>query len=123
MEAKEVTDFVPSQIEIDLLDLDAGENSVVAQFILRRDYYFEGRVCVTFTAKSGTATAGKDFSAEPTIHCWEDGETDWKLPEVEIVNDNEKEGTETFRIELSNPTGGAIVGRNGAATVNLYDND
>ncbi len=111
------------QIEIDLLDLDACECSLDGQFILLRNYYFEGRVCVTFTTRSGTAIAGEDFRGDPAIVCWEDGDTDWKLPEIQIIDDNKKEGTETFTIELSNPTGGAIVGRSGSATVTLYDND
>ena len=111
------------QIEIDMNDLDAGESSLDGQYILVRNYYFQGRVCVTFTAKSGTATAGKDFHAEPTNVCWDDQDTDWKLPEIEIVDDSLSEGDETFTLELSNPTGGAIIGPNGSATITLYDND
>lgn len=111
------------QIEIDLLQLQATENHD-AQFILTRNFYFEGRVCVTLTAKSGSAKAGEDFSASPVTVCWEDQEQDeWKLPVVPITDDDRKEGEETFRIELSNPTGGAILGPNRSATVTLYDND
>ncbi len=78
---------------------------------------------MTFTAKSGTAIAGKDFHAEPTNVCWDDQDTDWKLPEIEIVDDRLTEGNETFILELSNPTGGAIIGPNGSVTITLYDND
>ena len=111
------------QIEIDMNDLDAGESSLDGQYILLRNHYFQGRVCVTFTAKSGTAIAGKDFHADPMNVCWDDQDTDWKLPEIEIVDDSLTEGNETFTLELSNPTGGAIIGPNGSATITLYDND
>ena len=76
------------QIEIDMNDLDAGESSLDGQYILLRNHYFQGRVCVTFTAKSGTAIAGKDFRADPMNVCWDDQDTDWKLPEIEIVDDS-----------------------------------
>ena len=111
------------QIEIDMNDLDAGESSLDGQYILLRNHYFQGRVCVTFTAKSGTAIAGKDFRADPMNVCWDDQDTDWKLPEIEIVDDSLTEGNETFTLELSNPTGGAIIGPDGSATITLYDND
>ena len=94
------------------------------QVILTRNFYFAGQVCVTLTAKSRSAKAGEDFSAEPVTVCWEDDEQDeWRLPEIPIIDDNLEERNETFRIVLSNPTGGAILGPNSSATVTLHDND
>jgi len=110
------------QIEIDTQQLDATEN-YNAQFILRRSFYFEGRVCVTLTAEAGTAVAGEDFDATPITSCWDDQQEDWELPEIPIVDDDEKEERESFTIRLSNPTGGAILGPNVSATVTLHDND
>ena len=102
--------------------MDATEN-YNAQFILRRSFYFEGRVCVTLTAEAGTAVAGEDFDATPITSCWDDQQEDWELPEIPIVDDDEKEERESFTIRLSNPTGGAILGPNVSATVTLHDND
>jgi hypothetical protein len=48
---------------------------------------------------------------------------DWALPQIRIVDDGKKEALEYFTIELSSPTGGAILGPNRSATVTLYDNE
>jgi hypothetical protein len=113
------------QIEIDPdnMNLTPREANDTFQVVLRRNYYFEGRVCVTLTAKSGTATAGKDFGPKPVTACWHDRSEDWRLPNLQLFNDDRKEGPETFTIELSNPTGGAIIGPNGSMTITLNDDD
>ena len=78
--------------------------------LLARDYYAEGRVCVTLTASSGSATAGADFEETQSVQCWEDQDVDIKQVEIPIVDDGDGEPAETFTIALSNATGGAIVG-------------
>ena len=114
-----------AKIEIDphSMTLTPQETSDTFQVVLRRSYYFEGRVCVTLTAKSGTATAGKDFGPKPVTACWDDQYEDWQLPNLQLFNDDRKEGPETFTIELSNPTGGAIIGPIGSLTITLNDDD
>ena len=84
--------------------------------------FLEGRVCVTLTAKSGTARAGKDFGPKPVTTCWEDQYGDWQLPNLQLFNDDRKEGPETFSIN-SNSTGRAIIGPIGSLTVTLHDDD
>ncbi len=42
---------------------------------------------------------------------------------VPILNDGIKEGLENFRLTLSNPTGGAVLGAPTTTTVNIRDND
>ena len=93
------------------------------QVILRHNYDFGGRVCVTLSAKSGTATAGRDFSGDPVTACWEDQEEDWQLIDLPIFEDSRQEGFENFTLELSNPTGGASSDRSGPMTITLRDND
>lgn len=90
---------------------------------LERRHYFEGRVCVTVTPKPGTATADVDFDSAAVTVCWEDQESGLRQFEVPIVNDDDLEEIENFTLELSNPTGGAILGQQTTATVTLYDND
>ena len=60
---------------------------------------------MTLSAKSGTATAGRDFSGDPVTACWEDQEEDWQLIDLPIFEDSRQEGFENFTLELSNPTG------------------
>lgn len=46
-----------------------------------------------------------------------------KLFTVPILNDGLKETKENFRITLSNPTGGGVLGAQKTATVTILDND
>jgi uncharacterized delta-60 repeat protein len=110
------------QFALDIYDGAVAEFGSL-QFWLYRHYYADGEVCVTLDAESGTATAGEDFVAETATHCWADQDTEPKLVEIEIVDDEVREGRETFRVELSNPTGGAIIGPRGAATIVIDAND
>ena len=54
--------------------LEASEDGFV-QVEVRRNLYFEGRVCATLTARSGSAIAGEDFRPNPTTVCWGDQDT------------------------------------------------
>ena len=103
--------------------LEANEDGIV-QVEVRRNLYFEGRVCATLTARSGSAIAGEDFRPNTTTVCWGDQEyEDSRLVDFKIIDDDVNEGTERFTVKLSDPTGGAIIGPSGSARVTLYDND
>ena len=110
------------QIDIGGADPTSGVESNI-QVWLQRGYYFEGRVCVTLTASSGTAIAGEDFDEAPSTYCWEDQDAEAKLAVIPIVDDNKSESNETFNVELSNPTGGAIIGQFGSVTLGIAAND
>ena len=97
------------QIEIALNNLDTGEGSD-GQIELQRHYYFQGSVCVTVTPTSGSAVAGVDFEPDPVQVCWEDQDSNSKYIVFPVINDDVEEELENFTIQLSNPTGGAIIG-------------
>ncbi len=88
-----------------------------------RSYYFSGAVSVTLTPIPGTATAGDDFTANAVTLSWADGESNSKFVEFAIVDDALAEITEHFTVELSNPTGGAIIPQANKATVSILAND
>ncbi|MDH5344222.1 MAG: hypothetical protein OEW59_00535, partial [Gammaproteobacteria bacterium] len=88
-----------------------------------RDFYSSGVVSVTVTATSGTAIAGQDFAADPVTLSWADGESGWKDAVIQMFNDSGAEDAETFTLELSNPTGGAVIGPRSSATVRIAGND
>lgn len=106
------------QFSVDVYETLAFEGSVFPLYV-SRNYYSEGEVCVTLTAKSGTALAGDDFEADAMTLCWGDGEIDSHYVELGIMSDGKSEGSEDFTVELSGPTGGAIVGPRGAATISI----
>ncbi len=72
-----------------------------------RFYGSEGEVSVSYTA-SGDATSGQDFDTSGTL-TWADGETGLKSIVVDYLEDADIEGQESFRIELTMPTGGAWI--------------
>jgi len=100
----------------------AGESGP-AQIWVSRNYYYEGAVSVTVTPVTGTATTGADFDADPVTVSWADQDFESKLVQIPIINDTDQEGNETFIVELSNPTGGALIGPHSASTITIEAND
>lgn len=70
-----------------------------------------GAVSVDYSFTSGTATAGSDFTAVNGTLNWANGDTAAKMIAVPIAADSTSEGNESFTITLSNPIGGADLGR------------
>jgi len=103
-------------------DTDTYEGATV-QFWLYRNFYSEGTVCVTLTPESGSAIEGDDFEAAAAQYCWGDQDAEAKLVEIPIVNDTETEDSETFSVQLSDPTGGAVIGPRGSATFSIHASD
>ena len=99
------------------------QESQSVEVAVLRNYYFSGPVSVTLTPIAGTATAGDDFVADPVTVSWADGDADWKFVEFLIVNDTVEEPAESFTVELSNPTGGAVIGPQSSATVQIQMSD
>jgi len=110
------------QFSIDVYEPLVQEGGII-QAQINRNFYAEGAVCVTLSPKAGTAVAGQDFEADALTYCWADGEADTKSVEVQPVNDTQEESSESFTLELSSPTGGAIVGPRGSAIVTIAASD
>jgi hypothetical protein len=88
-----------------------------------RGYYSSGAVSVTLTPIAGTATADADFVAAPITLTWADGELGTKFADFRIVNDSLEEPIEDFSVQMSNPTGGALLGPQSTARVTIRAND
>ena len=90
---------------------------------VQRNYYWSGAVSVTLNPVSGSALAGQDFPTAPVVVSFPDGESGTAYVNVPINDDDEIEGDETFTIQLSNATGGAVVGPRSSMTITIKDND
>jgi len=88
-----------------------------------RDYYSTGTVTVTLTPVAGTATAGSDFASSPVTLSWADGESGSKTATFAIVDDTLQEDSESFTIELSNATGGALIKPQGSMKIWILPSD
>ena len=79
-------------------------------------------VGVDYATADGTAINGLKYTATNGTLAFAAGETNKTLL-VPILNEGFVEGTKTFRVILSNPTGGAVLGAPATATVSITDND
>jgi hypothetical protein len=77
-------------------------------------------VSVNYATANGTATAGSDFTATSNTLSFAPGETS-KTITVPIVSNTVAEATETFTVNLSNPTNATIQDGQGVGTI--LDND
>lgn len=93
------------------------------QVAVYRNYYTTGAVSVTVTPRSGTASAGDDFTADAVTLSWNDGEGDAKFVEIQINDDSSPEVEEQFTLELSAATGGALIGPFSTAPYSILDDD
>jgi hypothetical protein len=81
-----------------------------------------GAVTVDYaTVAGGTATFGLDFVAASGTLTWANGEGGNKSFTVTPVPDTFIEGPETVILQLSNPTGGAVLGTPSTATLTITD--
>lgn len=99
------------------------ESSGVVRAYVFRNYYSEGAVSVTVTPIAGTATAAEDFVATPVTLSWSDGDSNVQWIDIAITDDSTAEPFETFNLQLSNPTGGAIIGPRSVTTATILASD
>jgi hypothetical protein len=79
-------------------------------------------VTVDFATADGTATNGLKYAAVSGTLTFEASETN-KVIAVPILNNGLVEGTKYFRVNLSNPNGGAVLGTRTNVLVSITDND
>ncbi|MEG5125539.1 Calx-beta domain-containing protein [Microcoleus sp. ARI1-B5] len=80
-------------------------------------------VSATVNLANGSATAPADYNNTAILVNFGAGDSAPKTINIPIVNDTLVEGTETVNLSLVNPTGGATIGTQGTASLNILDND
>jgi hypothetical protein len=91
------------------------------QVVVNRNYYSKGAVSVTLTPIAGSATTS-EFGAAPITLSWADGDQQSQTASIPIVNQNVTKSPESFTVDLSNPTNGALIGPHSHLTVTInYD--
>ena len=103
--------------------LQVSEQDLTVQVYITRSYSWSGAVSVTVALASDTATAGDDFVPDPLTVSWADGDSEGKFVDIPVVNDSADESSEQFTLQLSDPTGGALVGPRSTASVTILDDD
>lgn len=76
-----------------------------------------GALSVAYTANSGSAQSGTDFTPTAGTLQWADGDSSAKSVSIPISNATPFSGTKSFAVALSAPSAGAAISSPGTATV------
>lgn len=98
---------------------EAGQVTV----IVKRQQGDDGEVTVAYELLEGSATEGVDYVGTSGVLTWADGDRADKSFTVEILDDDEAEGQETFGFRLAEPTGGVEIGNPSVTTVRIKPSD
>jgi hypothetical protein len=97
------------------------EAQTVVSVLVTRTGLVDTPVTVDYRTVDGTATERGDYTTTLGTLRFGQGETS-KTFRVLISDDSLVEGSESFTLALSNPTGGAALGAQAAATIQIADN-
>ncbi len=99
-----------------------GEDGGTVTLTVQRSGLLTGTATVAFSTSPSSAFADQDYTATEGMLTFLDGETS-KTLSIPIRDDDRIEGSESFRIVLSNPTGGAILGPQATINISIIDDD
>ncbi len=85
------------------------EQGAAAVLAVTRSANATGNVTVSYATAPGTATAGTDYTHSTGTLSWPDGDSSTRTITVPLAADALVEGTETFTVTLSSPSGGIVV--------------
>lgn len=106
--------------EREFLAIEGNGNAVVT---VERSRGESGTVSVQYATANGTATAGQDYTAVSGTLTWGPGDGSRRSITIPILDDSASEGSETVRLVLSNPTGGAgLDSERGTAVLRIVEN-
>ncbi|MBZ0249317.1 MAG: hypothetical protein K8F93_06630, partial [Burkholderiales bacterium] len=112
----------PGAVQFASPAFSGGEGGAVAVIVVRTGGA-KGAVGVGYATAPGTAASGADFTPASGTLSWADGDASVKAISIALADDTLVEGTESFTVTLSSPTGGAALGSPTTATVSIADND
>ena len=92
------------------------EDDGVAVLMVRLSPASDQAVTVRYATVDGSATAGQDYTASSGALRFNAGETTQEI-RVPIIDDDDEEGTESFRVRLSDPTNAVVVVGTGEVTI------
>ncbi len=112
----------PGVLQFDGATYNVNETNATATITVTRIGGSDGAVSVNYATSNGTATAGSDYITTSGTLNFSAGEIN-KTFTISIINDSAIESPETVTLTLSNPTGGATLGSQSAATLTINSDD
>ncbi len=96
--------------------------SDTAKLMIKRIGGSKGKVSIQVNTEPGTAVNGRHYDTVDKVVIFNDGETE-KEVFLPTIDNEETTGTLEYRVKISSPTNGSVVGFNNSATVNIIDNE
>jgi hypothetical protein len=112
---------LPGTIEVITTGVNLDEAAGTATVIVGRSSGRSGTVTVDYATQSGTATSA-DYTAVSGTLTFVEGQAEAEIT-IPITDDQVEEDLESFQVNLSNASGGAILGSATSATITIADND
>lgn len=112
----------PASVQFEHAQYNANEGDGNAILTVTRSGDTSSSVTIDYTTTDGSATAGADYTTSAGTLTFASGETA-KPISVPISDDATHENTEDFRVALSAPSAGAVLGSPSQAIVAITDND
>ncbi|MBD1935844.1 Calx-beta domain-containing protein [Microcoleus sp. FACHB-68] len=114
----------PGTLEFSAATFKVNEDGVpVATVTVTRTNGSDGAVGAQVTLTNGTAISPNDYNSAPISVSFANGEDTPKTLTIPIVEDTLLEATETVNLALASPTGGATIGAQSTATLEILDNE
>lgn len=115
-------DFGPGAIAFGAPSFSVAENGVNAVIPVIRTNGSAGAVSINYTTSNGSAIAGVDYVFKSETLSFAQGDTNKNIL-IPIIDDGTAQGSLTFFITLSVPTGGAILSPPFTVPVTILDNE
>ena len=112
----------PPTLQFALNNYNVAESAGSVTLSVQRTSWLASTVSVDYATADVTATNGLKYTAVSGPLAFGAGETN-KTIVVPILDEGFVEGARYFRVVLSNPTGGALLGARSSANVIISDND
>jgi Calx-beta domain len=119
-----VDNDIPGTLQFSAPTFSVNEDGTpIAAVTVTRTGGSAGAVSATVNLTDGSAIAPGDYNNSAIAVNFASGDSAPKTVTIPIVNDTLVEGNETVNLSLGSPTGGATIGTQSTATLNIVDND
>lgn len=106
----------------DSVDVTAGESDGTVVLTVTRSGPVTTNVTVNYTTSAVSASAGSDYTTASGTLTFATNDTS-KTITITLLNNSVVETNETFKVNLSSPAGGPVLGPNNSAVVTVVDDD
>ncbi len=115
-------DSRPGSVRISDIDSSVREGQT-ARFTVRRVGGTNGAVSVRYSVAAGSAIPVSDYENSSGTLSWTNGQDDARTVTIRTLDNSAVDGARTFRLVLSDATGGLALGTPSTATTTITDND